>query len=106
MQVIRWFDLPKWEQNVVLDGNVYYISVNYNTRDNAWYISIRTNEDIPLITGKKVTLNTDILENVYSILKPNGILYVSPIGNDVKEITRDNMGVEVEMVFISNDELL
>ena len=37
--------------------------------------------------------------------KPNGVLVVVPVAKDVEVITRDNMGSEVDLVFVGADEV-
>jgi hypothetical protein len=37
---------------------------------------------------------------------PQGQLFVVPIADNVFEITRDNMGIEVQVIFVGNDETI
>ena len=105
MQIIKWFETPNWQQNVLLGGVPFNINAYYNVRDESWYINIFTNENEAIILGKKLIINIDILACVFSPLQPRGLLFVLPI-TDVETITRDNMGVDVELIFVGVDELL
>jgi hypothetical protein len=106
MQVIKWFEEPYFEQSVVL-GNVPFTLIhNWNIRDETWSLSIITNDNIPLVVGKKLNINTDMLSSVFNELKPKGALVVVSVAKNIDIITRDNMGTEIDLVFVGDDELL
>jgi hypothetical protein len=106
MQVIKWFDESYWEQNIVLDKNSYSLISNWNIRDNSWDMSVYTITGTPLVVGKKLNINTDIFSDIHVEIKPQGRLIIVPVAKDVEFITRDNMGSEVELIFIGYDEVL
>ncbi len=106
MQIVQWFQDPYWTQNVVLGDRSYVISSKFNTRDLSWYVTIATSNGVNIISNKRVTLNNDIIEGSKSELKPDGILLVVPMTENIEVITRDNMGTDVQLVFIGNDEIL
>jgi hypothetical protein len=106
MQVIKWFDSPYFEQHLLLGDSVYILECNWNIRDETWNVSLYTNDNVPLVVGKRLNINTDILSTVYSDDSPKGYLIVLPIAKDVTYITRYNMGSEVNLVFVGYDEVL
>lgn len=106
MQIINWFQDASWEQKIVLGGTAFFISAAWNIRDESWNISIYDSSENPIIVGRKLTLNVDILRLVHAENKPQGRLFAIAIANDVDEITRDNMGSEIELVFVGYDEVL
>ena len=108
MQVINWFQDASWEQRLLLGSSLYVLQASWNTRDESWNVSLYTNENVPLLEGKRVNINIDLLAQVSNINKPDGLLMVVPIAKEkgVEVITRDNMGTEVEVIFIGNDEIL
>ena len=108
MQVINWFQDASWEQQVLLGTSLYILQASWNTRGECWNVSLYTNENLPLFEGKRVNINIDLLAQVTDINKPAGYLMVVPIAKEkgVEVITRDNMGTEVELIFIGNDEVL
>ena len=107
MQIIKWFQEASWEQKILLDSSLYIMQASWNIRDESWNVSLYTNENIPLFEGKKVNINVDLLAQVTSTNKPTGLLLVVPIAKEkgVEVITRDNMGSEVELVYISRNEI-
>ena len=108
MQVIKWFQDASWEQKILLDNSLYILQATWNTRDESWNVSLYTNENVPLFEGKRLNINVDLLAQVTDINKPNGYLMVVPIAKEkgVEIITRDNMGIEVELIFIGKNEIL
>lgn len=108
MQVINWFQDASWEQRLLLGSSLYVLQAAWNIRDESWNVSLYTNEDVPLFEGKRVNINIDLLAQVSNINKPDGYLMVVPVAKEkgVEVITRDNMGVEVELIFIGNNEIL
>lgn len=108
MQVIKWFQDASWEQKVLLGSSLYILQAAWNIRDESWNVSLYTNENLPLFEGKRVNISIDLLAQVTDINKPAGYLMVVPIAKEkgVEVITRDNMGTEVELIYIGNDEIL
>ncbi len=106
MQVIKWFDESYFEQSVVLGNTPFTLIHNWNIRDETWNISIYTNDNIPIVVGKKLNVNTDILSSVNKELRPNGLLVVVPVAKNVEVITRDNMGSEIDLIYVGYDEVL
>jgi hypothetical protein len=105
MQILKWFKESSWEQNVTLGSIPFILNGNYNVRDSSWVLNVFTNDKIPLVLGRKLVLNTNILANAHGESKPKGILLVVPITRDVENVTRDNIGIEVEIIFIGDDEV-
>jgi hypothetical protein len=106
MQVIKWFNNTYFEQNVVLGDATFMIAGSWNTRDEAWNISVYKSDETPLIEGKRLVLNEDVLKDVYDEDKPKGRLLVVPIANNLERIERDALGVDVDLIFVGDDEVL
>jgi len=106
MEIIQWSNLASWSQEVVLAESSFTITGKYNTRDLSWYCDITASDETPIISGRKLTIGTNILEAVTSEKAPAGIILVTPVVEDVEVITRDNMGVDVLLIFAGLDEIL
>lgn len=108
MQVIKWFQIPDWQQTILLDNTTYIFSAYWNIRTKAWVASLYSNENIPLFEGKQLNIGVDLLAQVTNLNKPDGFLMVTPIAKEkgVETITRDNMGTDVELIYIGKDEIL
>lgn len=107
MQTIPWFNSPSFQQSVVLERTVYNFAINYNVRDESYYLSIYDKGQNPLLLGRRLVVDvyTNILDSIYDDNKPTGLLIVSAV-DDNTEITRENMGVDVQLIYVGADELL
>lgn len=108
MQVIKWFQTADWQQTILLDNATYILDAYWNIRSNAWVVSLYTNENVPLFEGKQLNIGVDLLAQVSNVDKPDGFLMVTSIAKEkgVETITRDNMGTDIELIFIGRDEVL
>jgi hypothetical protein len=50
-----------YSQRVRLDGRDYNLRFAWNEREGRWYLSIFTDEDVPLILGIKIVTNWPLL---------------------------------------------
>jgi hypothetical protein len=106
MQIIQWFQEPYWTQNVILGSRSYVVTGQYNTRDLSWYLSLATSGGVSIVSNKRVTLNINLIDGVKSELAPEGIIIVVPMSDNIEVITRDNMGVDIQLIYVRNDEIL
>lgn len=104
MQIINFDSAASWEQKVTLDNNIYTIACVYNTRDDAWYINVYDVNDVAVVLGKKFTLNMNVFNNVHTENRPLGALVMIATTAD-KTITRDTVGSEVQLFYITKQEL-
>ena len=107
MEIINW---PQEEyfftQNVLFGDRPYNMSASWNSRGEYWAISIITNEGKYLVTNRRIIVNTDILDGVHSENKPKGYLIVTPVTPIVIPITQSNIGIDVLLMFVGDDEVL
>lgn len=103
---IKWYSDSYWEQRVILGEEPFSLISNWNIRDETWDVSLFTSEGDPLIVGRKLVLNTNVLEQVQLEASPKGVLLVVPVSDKTTNITRDNMGVDVELVFIEEEDAI
>lgn len=103
---IKWYLDSYWEQRVILGKEPFTLISNWNVRDETWDVSLFTSEGDPLIVGRKLVLNTNILEQVQLETAPKGLLLVVPVSSKTTSITRDNMGIDVELVFIGEEDVI
>lgn len=102
---VKWYSDSYWEQRLILGGDPFSLIANWNVRDESWNVSLFTSEGDPLVVGRKLVLNTNVLEQVHVDSAPKGILLVTPISDNATSITRDNMGIDVELIFLGDDDV-
>lgn len=103
---VKWYSDSYWEQRLILGGEPFSLNANWNIRDETWDISLFTSEGDPLIVGRKLVLNTNVLQQVHVESAPKGVLLVTPVSDKTTTITRDNMGIDVELVFIEEEDAI
>lgn len=71
-----------YRQSTPLDGQVFVLHFNFNTRDQNWYLSIHDENDLPIrgCVGRKLVQNFRVLRSV-SEDKPAGELLVVSNGD-------------------------
>lgn len=89
---IKWHNEPQWVANVTLgDKNSYYqFSANWNNRSDAWYITIKQDEDI-IIQGVKLVLDVNLIAMASSRNTPSCMLAPFADNNRIKRISFENM---------------
>lgn len=104
MVVIKWFDLPAWQQNVLLGENEYVLQAQFNDREAAWYINLLYQGNY-ILAGSKVVLNIDLLTGVYNN-RPDGILMAIALNDDVEDIGRMDISDNVILTFTGANEII
>lgn len=105
MEIINWPEYSSWEQRVILSNREYDISMAYNSRDESWYLSlVFDNQEI--LRGKRVLIDTDLLYGVNDVNRPQGLLYATSMTDGVEELNRDNVGSDIELIYVGFDEIL
>lgn len=101
---IQWHGFSSWESTVILgmNGDYYNFRANWNSRDNSWYISVYTLDDVAIIEGRKLIIRVNLLANTIKDNLPKCILYADTDDPNVNSITYDNMvNGEVKLYHIS-----
>lgn len=81
--------------------------VNWNSRDESWYISISDIEATPIISGVKVVSGPDLLGNVRDRTGlPEGFLVALDTSQAQSRAGRNDLGDRVKLVFMFPEDLL
>jgi hypothetical protein len=90
-------DSPHYEQQTELDGVVYALTLEWNEREGAWYLTLAdANGDI-IRAGIKLVTNWRLLRRVRDARRPPGELVAyDPAG---KGLGRDNLGTDVQLLY-------
>ncbi len=92
-------DVPKQRFTIALDGAVYGFSFLYNTRAEAWMMTIRSADEQILAAGIAVRLGVDLLAPYSDARFPAGRLFVVNFSEQYTEADRDNFGRDVGIVY-------
>jgi hypothetical protein len=107
MQQLPWpTGEVNFEQIVSLDGYDYIMQGLWNVRSSSWSVSLYTKTDLQeIVSGKRLDIGVNILNNAINPNRPDGYIVVTPNDSDIKLITKDNMGDEVNLVYIKDNEI-
>lgn len=67
-----------YRQATPLDGQVFILHLDFNTREANWYLSVHDADDLPIVgcIGRKLVVNYSLLLRAYSDDRPLGELLV------------------------------
>jgi len=106
MVIVPFRDFASFDQEVQLDDIPYRIKFDYNVRYGFWTMSFDTRDSIPIISGIKLVLNYQLLEQYQGRGGlPNGELYVIDTTEEETKINRNNIIEPLAIVYIPEDEL-
>jgi len=94
-----------FSQELTLDGVSYRFDFTYNTRSLQWVLSISDIDLVPIVEGIKLILGYELFDQYRSYPLPPGELYCVDTTGDEDEITRENLGPIVEIVYIPEAEV-
>jgi len=97
--------LPFYRVSTVLDGQTYQLNVRWNSRDEAWYFDLLTDEGVMLAAGVKVVLGVFLARRVTSEDRLGGALIASDLSGAELDAGLDDMGTRVLVYYYSAEEL-
>ena len=87
------------EKLITLNGNSFFFTYTFNTRDQRWYFDMVDRDAIDIISGVKIMTNQDLTSkyiNVASLI--GGEIYCVNQRANEDDITRDNFGNNKQFV--------
>ncbi len=95
-------DAPLFSFRVTLDGEEYLFKLDWNDRENRWYLSLFTIAEEPLALGIKVVANCSLLRRFTGSNMPPGALFavdMSPLAGESP--TYSELGDRVKLLYLS-----
>jgi len=93
-------DKYSYKYEITLDGTVYIINMQYNSRKDGWFVSLHGASDIAIISGLKVKMGNDLLSQFrHKSNIPAGRLVVLN-WEDKEEANLANFGTKVLLSYI------
>lgn len=92
-------DLPHFDFQVELDAITYTLELRWNERDEAWYLSVLTAEEEPLLLGRKVVVGAPLWARFRTAgLPPGDVVAVDTQGTDTDPGLED-LGRRVRLIY-------
>ena len=93
--------LPNYRFGTALDGVQYIFDFRWNSRDEAWYMAISSEDGTLIRTGIKVVLGIALGGRVADSDFPTGAFFALDLSNAGVEATLDDLGERVAVVYQS-----
>jgi len=87
------------EVSVDLDGTVFILTLNYNSRDSFWYLDIKDADGVDIRSGIKGVVNWPLTLGMVEEALPPGDLYFIRTDNTANEILKAELGTDGLLVY-------
>lgn len=92
--------------DIDLDGRTYGIKTYWSVREQCWYFDLRLAADrAPLLMGKKVSPNIDLLHTLVDERLPPGVLMALDQSSTGLPPERDDLGERVALTYLTQAEV-
>ncbi len=101
-------DSGSYDQEVTLDGQKYILGFDWNGRESAWYLSIKSAGGVLLLSSRKLVTNRPILQRFQYLpgLPPGELIACDPSETiDYADYDQLGPGLGVELVYFDAAEL-
>ena len=107
MVIIPFTEYSYITKEVTLDNINYKLLFTWNTRMEAWVMSILKLDDTPILAGIKLVLNYELIAKFHHLDIPQGLMYVVDTSNDESKIAFDDFTSErgLRLIYIEEDEV-
>ena len=94
-------DQPETTYRVTLSGRVYVLTLRWSERRAGWYVDVSTDEDRPLVAGRRLCPVESPLAGIVDLDAPPGVLVCT--GPDAYQ--RDDLGGSLLLLYVGPDEI-
>ncbi len=96
--------LTHYEMQVVLDAVTYAFEFRWNTREEAWYMHIRTQDGTDLLCGVKVVVRFLLAGRPNDPRMPPGRFFAEDTSGNHRNPGIADLGDRVQLYYLTNDE--
>ena len=93
-----------FSEDVSMTGVTYQITFEWNTRIEAWYFSISTQDGQPILVGQKILPSVDLTSRHKDTRLPDGSI-VCFSTDDSRRPGREDLGSYINLYFLENDDV-
>lgn len=94
-----------YEENFIIDNEVFTFVFKWSERVKLWSLDIKSNEEY-VVSGFYLVPYTNILKYVQSVKKPKGYLIVLPSFDNSEEINEKNLADKFSMFYLTEQDLV
>ncbi len=82
-----------------IEGIDYTFRFRYGSREDSWFMDIRSSEDTLILAGIRVVVGVDLTQSFKHLDIPQGPILAENLENSFQEPNRNNFGSEVLMIY-------
>lgn len=98
-------DSPASTQRITIEGLTYFIYLAYNSRQESWELTLHNEDNEPLVEGIKLIPDQNITKRFLWVDRFEGDIVISIYNATAEPITRDNLGTDYLIVYVTKEEL-
>ncbi len=91
-----------FSQRTALDGVEYVLAFDWNDRAGAWFFSLAATDETAILSGKKITVDTDLLGGVTDPARPPGQLVCFEVSGRPDDPGLDDLGASHELCYVTS----
>lgn len=96
-----------YSTRVTLDEEQFIIDVLLNSRDNNWYVDVKSDDGTYIVAGVKLLVGTSVIGRSTSSKRPPGEIFTISTNSSFEPPGKDGLGSSMLVTYISaDDELL
>lgn len=88
-----------YDFKVTLDGAIYTFEVRWNTREQAWYLDLKTEDEEPIAAGAKVVANYPLFSRCRDARRPPGAFLVFDTSGRGEDPGIADLGERVQVLY-------
>jgi len=98
-------DNSTYKQTIQIEGIYYILDIHWNTRDEAWYLSIYLADLTPIVTGIKLVIDYELINDYKVDSMPPGALFLIDTSLKGFPCGRVDLGQRCQLIYLTADEL-
>lgn len=96
---------PSYQVATEILGVTYLFDVRWNSRAESWFVSIADENEDPIVSGIRLTLDAPLGRRCQDPRFPAGRIFASDLSGGGREATLDDLGTRVIVYFGTFAEL-
>lgn len=92
-------DLDHYEFSVDLDGKAYLFEIIWNTRNETWFLTIKNDEDTPIVAGIPLLVNSNLIARFERDELPPGVLTLLEVSGSNLDAEKADIGARCVLIY-------
>lgn len=94
-----------FSQVTTLSGQDFVLTFQWNSREGAWYLDVADQDEVPIVTSRKITVEFPIVTRCKDPRRPLGILMAIDRSGKQQDPGFDDLGQRVQLIYIEPGDI-